>query len=224
MKKYIEMIKELYKKPYGKAVLFFGFYLIFFVIIAVAARIGGRTSLDVKYDKETITGITTNELKNYNYSFDYKVVLDDTTYSYVGSKESSKFNYTYNGKEYYNDKTKSYIKEEDWKEVDNPIKLNKFFNEINVDRVLENSYIESKTTYDSGDTTYNLLVSSNTLNKLIDEKETDYDEAPNKIIVSIDKDNYIKEINYNLNSYCKMRDDCNSLSLTIKYTNYSNVN
>ncbi len=219
MKKLIEYIKELRKKPYGNAVLFFGFYIIFFTIISIMARTGSVGN--VGQDNES-TGVVVNNLEKYNYSFEYKVVLDNDTYSYTGNKEYNTIYYKYNGKEYYNRDDKSYIKEDNWKEVDNPIKFYSFLKETNMNNIINSSYIDSKNNYDNGEVAYNLLVSSNTLNKMINGVETDYDEIPNKIKVSVNN-GYISEINYNLDNYCKEKDSCKSLNIIVNYKEFNKI-
>lgn len=219
MKKLIEYIKELRKKPYGNAVLFFGFYIIFFTIISIMARTGSVGN--VGQDNES-TGVVVNNLEKYNYSFEYKVVLDNDTYSYTGNKEYNTIYYKYNGEDYYNRDDKSYIKEDNWKEVDNPIKFYSFLKETNMNNIINSSYIDSKNNYDNGEVAYNLLVSSNTLNKMINGVETDYDEIPNKIKVSVNN-GYISEINYNLDNYCKEKDSCKSLNIIVNYKEFNKI-
>lgn len=220
MKKVIEFFKTLKSKPYGKSVFFFGFYLIFFIVIFVILGVSGKGKKDILQNKTS--NIKYNYLEKYNYSFDYKVLLDNVTYNYIGNKDAYKFNYTYNNKEYYNDKNNSYIKEEDWVIVENPIKFNKLLNEEVVNNILDSSYIEAKTTYDSGALVYSLLISSNTLSKILDNKDTDYIENPNRIKLTIDEDKNISEINYNLDSYCKMEGLCKgNLSIIIDYKEFN---
>ena len=214
MKNAIEFLKELKKKPYGNAVFFFGFYLIFFIVIFIILSVGGN---DTKKNKNNSDD---KYFENYNYSFEYKVVLDNNTYTYLGSKENSIIKYKYNDKEYYNELGKSYIKEDEWKEIDNPIKYNKLLDENIIENIMDSSYIESQTTYNSGDIIYNLLISINTLNKLLEGKDTDYDEVPNKIKITM-KDKHISEISYDLDNYCKSNKVCNSLKITINYSEYS---
>ena len=214
MKKVIEFIKELKKKPYGKAVFFFGFYLIFFIVIFIILNLGGNNrnkdnnSSDNKY------------FNNYNYSFEYKVIVDGTTYIYTGNKNNNIFNYIYNNMEYINKNNVSYIKGDESKEIENPIKFSDFFKENIIEEIINSSYVESRTIYDNGVTTLNLFISSNTLNRIIDKEETDYEEIPNNIKLSVD-DNKINEINYNLDSYCKIKNICNKLNIIINYKDYS---
>lgn len=218
MKNAIIFLKELYKKPYGKAVFFFGFYLIFFIVIFIILGMGGDNKN--KKNEET-KQFDISYLEKYNYSFDYKVVLDNNTYNYVGNKNSNTYDYTYNGKEYYNEDGKSYIKLDEYVEVDNPIKFNSLLDENMIDKIINAAYVDSITNYASGDRVYNLLISSNTLNKIINDKDTDIDDVANKIKLSINSNNFITEISYNFDSYCKNNDSCNKLSVTISYKEYS---
>ena len=219
MKNTITFLKELYKKPYGKAVFFFGFYLIFFIVIFIILGVGGDN--DTKKNEET-KHFDISYLEKYNYSFDYKVVLDNNTYNYVGNKNSNIYDYTYNGKSYYNENGKSYIKEDEYKEVDNPIKFNSLLDVSMIDKIINSAYIESVTNYANGDKVYNLLISSNTLNKIINDKDTDIDDVANKIRLSINN-NFITEISYDFDSYCKNNESCNKLSVTISYKEYSEI-
>lgn len=215
MKNVIEFIKELRKKPYGKAVFFFGFYLIFFIVIFIILNVGGNDK-NKNENKSTV-----DYLDKYNYSFEYKVKLNNTLYTYNGKKENNTYRYNYDNKEYYMENEKNYINGEELKEVENPIKFIEYFKEKNIGEIIDSSYIESKTIFGNGDTIYNLLVSSNTLNKIINNKETDYEEIPNKIKLSMSSYNTINEISYDLDSYCKNSDECNNLSITISYKEYS---
>lgn len=218
MKKVFEFLKELRKKPYGKSVFFFSFYFIFFVVIFLILFLGGNK--DIEEEKET-NGVIYRNPVIYNYSFNYKVTLDNNVYEYIGNKKSSIIEYKYNNNEYYNEGNKSYIKNEEWKEVENPIKVADYLSEQVINKILQSAYLESKTTYDNGDVAYNLLISSNTINSLVYGENTDIEETPNKIIVSLNKNKFINSISYNLDSYCKNSDICNNLNIIIEYNDYS---
>ena len=224
MKKSIfEYLKELKKKPYGKAVFFFGFYLIFFIFVFILISIGPKKNTN--YENNSISNNSIVSLKSVltkNYSFTYNVTLDDTNYSYIGDKDNDNIRYKYNDKEYFQNTNNSYVKEEDWKVVDNPIKFKYLFDENNINKLVEASYYESKTNYESGKVIYNFLISSNTINKIIDNTDTDYSEEPNKI--SIVKDNDITEIAFYLNSYCINNKLCSkNLKISINYDNYNGI-
>lgn len=210
MKKVIEFIKELKKKPYGKSVMFFGFYLIFFIVIGLIYLFG-----DSPYKKsDTENTPSYNSFFDTKYNFTYKVELDGENYIYSVNKKHNEYSFIYDNKEYTMINNDTYIEED---VIENPIKFSNLFNENKLLKILDGSYRESKTTYDNGDEVYNLLVSSNTLNKILDKKDTDFEEIPNKIKMII-RNKKVKEINYNLDSYCKLNKLCNEeLNIIIVY-------
>ena len=71
---------------------------------------------------------------------------------------------------------------------------------------------------------YDLSITSDTINKIIDNKDTDTEEVPNKIIVYADENGEIYKISYNLDSYCKIIEGCqNTLKIDLEYSNVGNV-
>lgn len=226
MKKVVEFLKELKKKPYGKAVFFFGFYLIFFIVLAILVRLGGHVNIDTNNVLNNKTSIVDmNSLTNNDYSYKYEVKIDNNTYTYTGTKKNNRFDYKYNDKDYYQENLITYVKESEWVSIESPIKYNMFLDESFIGNIIDSSYSESKTTYESGDITYNLLITSDTLNKLINKKNTDTAGEPNRISVSINSYKYVNEITYNLDNYCKLNNICTSnLNIKVKYDNFYSVN
>ena len=96
MKKIIEFIKELKKKPYGKSVLFFGFYLIFFIVIFIILGIRGNVNIKNNYDNNSKI-ININLLNTKKYSFNYEVNLDNSVNTYI-IKKNDRYEYKYNDK------------------------------------------------------------------------------------------------------------------------------
>ena len=223
MKKVMEFLKELKKKPYGKSVFFFGFYLIFFIIIFVVLTIAGNRNISKSTENKSLVNITF--LSRNRYSFNYEINIDNNTNTYSINKDKNEYKYKYNEKDYYQENLETFVKDEDWIHTDSPIKFNKLIEAKYINTIINDSYMESKTTYDNGDITYNLLVSSNTLNKILDGKDTDIDEKPNRITISMDKRNGVNDIKYNLDSYCKVNNICtNNMTIFVKYGEYNNVN
>lgn len=221
MKNILEYLKELKKKPYGKAVFFFGFYLIFFIILFILIGVMGQTT-PKDYNNNVINPVSIKSILDKNYSFSYKVVLDNNTYLYEGDKFNDNISFKYNDKEYFQNNSNTYVKDNEWISSTDPIKFKYFFNENNLDNIINNAYYESKTTYESGKNTYNYLISSNTINRIIDNSETDYSEEANKL--SIVKTNDVEEISLNLDSYCVLNKLCDkSLKIIINYDNYKSV-
>lgn len=220
MKNTINFITEFRNRPYGKAVFFFGFYFILFAVLLFILHSGNNNTTN-KVEEEKPAIMDLKYLEKNDYTFEYKVVLDNNIYTYTGKKIDKKFSYIYNSKEYYNEDGKSYIKEEDWKEIENPMKFNVLFDEKKIDEIINSSYSVSRNRYDSGEIVHSLLISSNTLNEIIDDNITDVEENPNSIKVTLNSNKYLSEIDYDLNSYCKSNNLCNSLNVIISYKEFS---
>ena len=71
-------LKELMSTPRGKAIVFFGAYLIFFIIIAVSARSGGGNSspLDRVYETGDEKSFSMANIESNNYKYNYKIMID----------------------------------------------------------------------------------------------------------------------------------------------------
>ena len=83
MKKFIKLIKELKKTPRGKGILFFGFYLVFFLIIAIVARLAPARPNITDNNKEDEDIISIREINGYNYYYEYNIT-DAASVSYTG--------------------------------------------------------------------------------------------------------------------------------------------
>jgi len=222
MKNILGYLKELKKKPYGKAVFFFGFYLIFFIILFLFIGVTNQSSIEKYSNNNKVNPVSIESVLKKNYSFTYKVILDNDTYLYEGSKMNDFISFKYKDKEYFQNNTNTYVKDNEWLPSEEIIKFKYFFNEENLEKIINSAFYESKTTYESGKTIYNYLISSNTINKIINNNETDYMEEANKI--SISKNSDIEEIAFNLDSYCVLNKLCNkSLKISINYDDFNNI-
>ena len=225
MKELFKNIKELSKTTKGKAILFFRFYFVFFIIIMIIARFGSRNyTKPSDYEKGKSGTFYINDIVDKNYGFTYQVSLDNVKYTYTGTRNSNNTLFDYNGNNYFSSDDKYFINNSIWSKCDNPIMFYNFINPSKLTSILENSWNEANTSYEDGRHEYSLLISTNTLNKLLDSKNTDYDEIPNKIVVSTDSDKLANKITYNLDSYCKLNNLCdNSLSLEISYYRFGKI-
>ena len=212
MKQVINFIKELRKKPYGKAVIFFSVYFLLFLGLAIFSRVSPNNG------RNTNKNSNLNILVNKKYSFNYNVNVDDSIYSYDGSRNNTDLEFIYNGEKYSLISGKYYKNGDNSTSVDNPMKFEKFFIEENITQIIQSSYLESQTTYGDGRVVFNYLISSNTINKLLEGKDTDFSEVPNKVTLT-KINNSLEKIVYELDSYCKLNNLCNKgLKITISYS------
>lgn len=225
MKKFnYKEFQEFIKTPKGKAVLFFGVYLFFFLFIAVMARSGGST-LDRKYDSGSKYQFSIASIQNKNFNFSYEVVVDGNITTYNGSSAQSTASFTKNGVNtyYYNG---NYFTNNNgvWLNVENPFIEYNFIDTSKIQSILDKAMYISKTEFDTGGEVYNFKIASATLSKLFDNKDLDVEEVPNEIEVSVNEENIVDGFTYKLDSYCKAKNSCLSgMKITLKYTDFGKV-
>ena len=219
-------IKELMKTPRGRAILFFGAYLLFFLFIAIFARTGGTSNINKKYESGSPLAFSLSGIEKSNYKFNYEVNIDGVVSKYEGSstinnslfKVNGMIEYYFNGNNYFTNNNGV------WLNVENPIKNYDFINNKNISKFIEKASYISKTEYDSGKDVYTFNISSATINKILENKDLDISEVPNEIIISTDDENNVTEVKYNLNSYCKVKKLCtNSMNITLNYDDVGDI-
>ena len=202
MKEFFKNLKEVKKNPRGEAFLFFGFYFVFFLILILFLRTGHKNeeknSNNYDYDKPINILFDSTKLENNNYSFNYKVLLDGVTHLYIGKKNNDEM-FEYLNNSYYHHESDFYIKKDNWEKVVNPYLFSDFFNIEKLFKLINNGYVESKTDYDSGKINYNLLISTNNINQILYNVDSDYFEIPNSVVVSKDENGEISQIHLYLN-------------------------
>lgn len=228
MKKWIEIIKELKKTSKGKAVLFFGGYLIFFIVVILFVKFSSRsTTLPSDYEKGKSSSkeISIDKLVQNNYLFTYKINLDGKEYIYNGKRNKDIELFQFNNKTYYKNEDTYFSKNNElWVKVDNPYVFGDFIDSGKIIPMIEMASLESKTTYEDGRSSINMLISTNTLNQKLNNIDSDFFEEPNKITLIANKNNEIDEINYDLSSYCTLNKLCqNGLKITLNYEMYGEI-
>ncbi len=225
MKKNWEWFQEFRKKPGGKAILFFGFYFLFFLLIYFYAHTSARTYRTVEeYERGTPYHFSIDDLLKNNYHFSYIISVDGNKYIYVGEREDNRISFTYNNQEYYGIDGVYYLKKEEWEEVDSPILYEPLLSVSNVFSLLDYATYDSKTSYESGKTNYNFLISTNTINQVINQLDSDFMEEPNMIVLSSGSDNKVNQILWNLDSYCVLNSLCEkSMKIELKYSSFGEI-
>lgn len=225
MKKYIEYFLKIKDTPRGRAVLFFGFYFLFFLILIIFIRSSRHQySYNHEYEKGNDNYISFEALKNSNYSFTYSIIVDSKEFLYSGKKANNRELFTFNKQDFYSDSKEYYVKDIDWKKSENPYVFSNFINEDNIIKMVEASSYVSKTTYESGKIVYSYLLSSNTINSLLNGVNSDFFEEPNKISVSVDSTDNLEEIHFYLDSYCVVNGLCKkSLDIKLSYSDFGKI-
>lgn len=217
--------KEFIKTPRGKATMFFGAYLLFFIFIAIFARTGGTSGVNKKYETGSPFKYNFNEIANKNYKFNYSFVVDGVTTIYEGNstKTGSLFSvndvsYYFNGSNYFTNTNGV------WLNVSSPYSYYGFVDSDKMKELLDKATYISKTEFEDGRDVYTFNIASATINKLFENRDLDVEEVPNEIVISVDDDNNINEIKYTLDSYCKAKGICvMGMNVTLKYEEFGEI-
>ncbi len=227
MKKFLNKIKEISEMKNGKAILFFGFYFIFFLILILFLKFSEKNPLSSaeKYEKGNKGYIFyMNKILDKNFKYVFTISLDGIKYTYVGQKNDNKELFNYNGKEYYRSENDFFRNDNIWLKTENPFIFKEFLDISIISKIIEKSSYESKTSFENGKQSYNLLISSNTLNKLLNNVDSDFLEEPNKINISTLEDKNVNNIEFNLDSYCYLNNLCkNSLVIKLEYFDFGGI-
>lgn len=220
-------ILEFLKTPRGKAIAFFAFYLVFFLILMIAVRSGGNTasSYTTETDSKKPYNISFEKILDNNYHFKYEINLDQNTYVYEGNKNGNKELFTLGVDNFYR-KEENFLKNTNgiWLKNDNPYIMNDFLDINKITNIFDSATYISKTDYESGMKVYNFQITTNTLVKLLENIDIDIADIPNEIIVKTDEENSANEIKLDLSSYCKYK-NLSSIKgeITLNYDNFGEI-
>ena len=188
-----------------KTLVFFAFYLVFFAILFGIVFFGG--------DKDFL-----------NFVFDYKITIDGVLYDYYGKRYEDTELFKYNNLEYYRDGKEFFVNQELWMKSDNPYKFYELIDFENASMIFSQATFDSKKEMENEKEEFHYLISSNTLNQLLYNENTDYDEEVDSIDVTTNSDNYIEKIVYHLDHFCVHRENCqNTLMIEMSFEMFNNV-
>lgn len=218
----IKLFKELRKTPRGRAVLFFAFYLVFFIVLAIGFRLTPHNITNSTNEEEDDNTILVEKYNGDNYAYKYVFNIDDVLALVDGKKSGYResFAYTFldNTKNYYKDMV-SYYENDLVVEVPNELLIIT----SNIDDLLRQASYDSITNYQSGKEVYRYLISSSNISLLVDQKDLDISEVPNEITVTLD-DEKVTDISLNLDSYCVATSKCNTkMRINIKYSEIGEI-
>ncbi|MBQ6477446.1 MAG: hypothetical protein IJI43_03330 [Bacilli bacterium] len=204
MKDFLKYVKEMRKSEKGRAILFFGFFFIFFLALAIIARLDPGEAPE--YEPAYTPDVSIDQLLDNNFSYIYTIEADTKTYTVTGKINEGMEEFTYddgtNSTKYYRNGENYLIYQKDmWVKGSEPTNLFKFFNTKSLNKLIKKATYDSKTDYQSGRVNHHFLISTNTINKVLDKINSDFDEVPNELDVIFNEKKDIEEIKFSLNSY-----------------------
>ena len=217
---------EFIHTPRGKAVLFFGIYLVFFIVLAMMAHIGGQGSVigstDLNLDSPYYD---LSSIKEGNYAFSYQFVIDGVTSTYTGTHYDKKALFSDGSIQYYQDDT-LLMRNQDgvWIRCDFPYPLSSLTEPTVIESLLEKATYVSKTELATGEEAINYQISTTTLVQLLDGLEVDLDDSVNTIQLRKDETGVIVEIQYDVSSYAKYKGlALDQFRLILSYSDFGEV-
>lgn len=210
------LIKSLNKTQKGKAILFFAFYIIFFIVLAIVARVSGPH--EPYLNSEDNNTISLSNYNGSNYAYNYLVTIDNNTYKIAGSKNGNDEEINIDNKSYYKNGLNYYQnKNGEWNYIETPYSFLYIID--NLDDIINDAYYLSNTQYQSGKEVLIYQVSSATISNIVNNEDLDIDEVPNEIIITIDN-NRVQNIEFKLDSYCLATDDCKNMKMVLDYKDF----
>ncbi len=222
----LESLLKFRKTPKGKMIFFFGFYLLFFIAIAIFSRTldtgvenrsnQQQSNIDSKY-------ISIASKNGNNYAYRYSIEIDNEYYNFDGVKNGNKelFSYTYDNQitQYYKEKITYYTKQNNnWIDSINP-NINLTIID-NFDKILKEATYNYKTEYENGKVVFNYQVTNDTIRKYLNMELSNREESLNDIYIVMNNDR-IDSIEWNLTSYCIESRKClDSMNITMDYRNF----
>lgn len=221
----LKQFKEIIKTSKGKALIFFGVYLVFFLILAVLSRISGTGNTIGSSIKLDPYSYNLTAIKNDNYSFLYQYNIDGINYNFSGKKNNKKSLFSDGVSSYYQNDLLFMKKEQGiWIKCENPYYLYSFLDVFTLEKILNSATYVSKTQLATGDEEILFQITTNTLVKILENIDVDLDLPVNTILLKKDKTGIVKEIEYKLTSYASYKNLAKfQFDLSITYSDFDSI-
>lgn len=218
---------EFLKNPRGRASLFFGFYLIFFIF--VFSLLGGNGNKENK--PVTLIDKLINSMSNIeknNYDFKYTITIDEHEYIYEGKRYNEKKEFTQYTDELatkYQSIDNNYFKEinDSYIKVDSPFYPEELFDIKEIKRIIKNSKLYSKTEYQTDEFDYTYQIKLKDLVDLLKEEEISNSDNIISITIRMKSDS-IESINIDATSYYNyLKENNATYKIVLEHSNYGKI-
>lgn len=232
-KSWLGYLKDIWKHPRGKAILFFAGYCIFFIILIGSLRSNrGSTSsnsIENNLNNQVSVHYKLDGIASGNYYFSRTETVNGITTIFEGksnnnrsevlmSKNNTLTNYfMYGGiviqkiDGIYKVSTQPYTYPN--------VSVYKY-----IQAILNQATLISKTDYSVGNTIYYYQISTTTLAKILDQQVVDLEDIPNTIEVETDQNQNVIAITYQLDAYASYYQKTpTTLQIKLAYSNFGQV-
>lgn len=229
--KYIKFIKNLYNSRRGRAILFFVFYFVFFFVLIslIRTNYSSNNHINISNDNKVNTEYKLDGIESGNYHFTREENINGIITKFTGDKSDEKTegimtsnNIFYS---YFIYDNINLIKTIDKYEVTSELyHFNNITDDNNISRILKKATLISKTEYETGNILYNYEITTNTINKIVNGKEIDIADIPNKIALETNEEDEVIKIAYDLSSYATYINNISTtITIAIDYSNFNEI-
>ncbi len=229
--KYIKFIKNLYNSRRGRAILFFVFYFVFFFVLIslIRTNYSSNNHINISNDNKVNTEYKLDGIESGNYHFTREENINGIITKFTGDKSDEKTegimtsnNIFYS---YFIYDNINLIKTIDKYEVTSELyHFNNITDDNNISRILKKATLISKTEYETGNILYNYEITTNTINKIVNGKEIDIADIPNKIALETNEEDEVIKITYDLSSYATYINNISTtITIAIDYSNFNEI-
>lgn len=216
-----------------RRVIFFAFYIIFFIFVAVVFRgvYSINKSSKTRFNSGYKYSFRLNDINENNYHFIYKKQVNNNTTIYEGDRFNDVMEFTMSGvlaSKYYVNNDTYYLKNPNTLEYllsSNPMDFSILTKPSNLNQMfLSATYISFVEYIDSKAKDYNYDISTSSLLRLFNNIELDIDDSNNKIVAKVDEDGRLYEIDMDMTNYFKyFNSNILSYNLSFLYSKFGNI-
>lgn len=215
--------KNISSNSQKKAWIILSIYFIFFAVIIFSIR-SNQTKNDNLNQNNSNLPFSISKIKSNNYDFKYTVNFDNNIIIYQGKNYQNNSLFTVNDLDTYYKEGEAYFKKENQVFVNsnNPYKFSELRNIDVVEKILNQAKLDSHTIYEDSTKIYNYQITTDTLEKIFNNRDIDTDLAVNKITVYVDKLNQASKFTFDFSSYANYKSYILSKGIVeVEYSNFS---
>ncbi len=216
-------VNDVFNDSQKKAWVVLGAYFIFFIVIIFSIR-SNQTKNDNLNQNNSNLPFSISKIKSNNYDFKYTVNFDDNIIIYQGKNYQSNSLFTVNDLDTYYKEGEVFFKKENevFVNSDNPYKFSELRNIDIVEKILNQAKLDSHTIYEDSTKIYNYQITTDTLEKIFNNRDIDTDLAINKITVYVDNLNQASKFTFDFSSYANYKSYILSKGIVeVEYSNFS---
>lgn len=216
-------VNDVFNDSQKKAWVVLGAYFIFFIVIIFSIR-SNQTKNDNLNQNNSNLPFSISKIKSNNYDFKYTVDFDDNIIIYQGKNYQNNSLFTVNDLDTYYKEGEVFFKKENevFVNSDNPYKFSELRNIDIVEKILNQAKLDSHTIYEDSTKIYNYQITTDTLEKIFNNRDIDTDLAINKITVYVDKLNQASKFTFDFSSYANYKSYILSKGIVeVEYSNFS---